>query len=312
MTMPPPKSAKTVSQPRPPKPRRPLSKLNSAMPCDTAFRIVASRYLDDLSANHESTCQGDVEALHQMRIALTHLRAAILFFSPMVDDPVGGQIRNDLKWLNSELGALRDLDVAIEGIKAANHRRPQTIPHLEAWQDKRKDAQRALSRSLRSAKYRSLIERTSGWIASGRWATTRNKRAAKRRATLITPYSADRLATWEEELLKKSRKLRKMGARKRHRLRLLNKRLNYSIESVAELFDDKRLSKQKTAMKHLRRAQRSLGQLNDAVRGRALARELRREGIKARPHVIGAKREKKLLRSAKLAYRKLAALKPWK
>src|SRR5215471_1769747 len=158
MTMPPPKSAKTVSQPRPPKPRRPLSKLNSAMPCDTAFRIVASRYLDDLGANHEATCQGDAEALHQMRISLTHLRAAILFFSPMVDDPMGDQIRNDLKWLNGELGPLRDLDVAIEAIKAANHKRPQAIPHLEAWQDKRENAQRVLSRSLRSARYRSLIK----------------------------------------------------------------------------------------------------------------------------------------------------------
>jgi CHAD domain-containing protein len=134
----------------------------------------------------------------------------------------------------------------------------------------------------------------------------------RRRTALIAPYSADRLATWEEELLKKSRKLRKMGARKRHRLRLLNKRLNYSIESVVELFGDKRLSKQKTAMKHLRRAQRSLGQLNDAVRGRALALELRREGVKARLQFIGAKREKRLLRATKLAYRKLAALKPWK
>jgi CHAD domain-containing protein len=312
MTMPPPKSAKTVSRARLPKPRRPLSKLNPAMPCDTAFRIVAGRYLDGLSANYEATCQGDAEALHQMRIALTHLRAAILFFSPMVDDPIGDQIRSGLKWLNGELGALRDLDVAIGGIKAANHSRSQAIPHLEAWQDKRENAQRALSRSLRSARYRSLIERTSGWIESGRWATTKSKRAVRRRTALIATYSADRLATWEEELLKKSRKLRKMGARKRHRLRLLNKRLNYSIESVVELFGDKRLSKQKTAMKHLRRAQRSLGQLNDAVRGRALALELRREGVKARLQFIGAKREKRLLRATKLAYRKLAALKPWK
>jgi CHAD domain-containing protein len=247
-----------------------------------------------------------------MRISLTHLRAAILFFSPMVDDPMGDQIRNDLKWLNGELGPLRDLDVAIEAIKAANHKRPQAIPHLEAWQDKRENAQRVLSRSLRSARYRSLIKRTSGWIESGRWATTKRKRSAKRRAVLIAPYSADKLAAWEEELLRKSRKLRKMGARKRHRLRLLNKRLNYAIASVAELFEDKRFSKQKAAMKHLRRAQRSLGQLNDAVRGRALALELRREGVKTRIQFISAKREKRLLRTTKVAYRKLAALKPWK
>jgi CHAD domain-containing protein len=299
-------ASKTVSRTRLQKSQRSLSKLNPAMPCDTAFRIVASRYLSDLDTNHDATCRGDAQALHQMRIALTHLRAAIQFFSPMVNDPLKGEIRNDLKWLNGELGALRDLDVAIEGIKDAN-----SGQDLQAWRDRRTDVQRALSRSLRSARYRRLIERTSGWIEGGRWATKRSRPTATRRATPVGSYSADRLATWEEELLRKSRKLQKMGARKRHQLRLLNKKLNYSIESVAELFGDKRLSKQKTAMRHLRRAQRSLGQLNDDVRARELALDLRRDGAKPPVHSIGTKRKKRLLRTTKAAYRKLAALELW-
>jgi CHAD domain-containing protein len=58
------------------------------MACDTAFRLIARRHLDALNANHEATCKGDPAALHQMRVALTHLRTAILFFSPMVHDAV--------------------------------------------------------------------------------------------------------------------------------------------------------------------------------------------------------------------------------
>ena len=54
-----------------------------------------------------------------MRIALTRLRTAILFFSPMVDDPERTRIRDELKWLNAQLGSVRDLDVAIERLKAA-------------------------------------------------------------------------------------------------------------------------------------------------------------------------------------------------
>ena len=65
---------------------RQISRLNPMMACDTAFRVVARRYLGDLTANHEATCKGDPVALHQMRIALTRLRTAILFFSPMVVD----------------------------------------------------------------------------------------------------------------------------------------------------------------------------------------------------------------------------------
>src|SRR5437764_14401339 len=83
--------------------------LNPAMACDTAFRIIARHCLGDLIANQPGTCEGDPASLHRMRMALTRLRTAIVFFSPMVADPERPQIRRDLKWLNSGLGRVRDL-----------------------------------------------------------------------------------------------------------------------------------------------------------------------------------------------------------
>src|SRR4051812_46898858 len=85
--------------------------LDPRMPCDTAFRVIARRCLDDLTENHAATCRGDAEALHQTRIALARLRAAISFFSPMMADSQRKQIRAELKWLHRQLGAVRDLDV---------------------------------------------------------------------------------------------------------------------------------------------------------------------------------------------------------
>jgi CHAD domain-containing protein len=292
-----------------PRKSRPPVGLNAAMSCDTAFRIIARRYLDDLNSIRDATAEGDIQAVHRMRIVLTHLRAAIQFFSPIVDDQMRDQIRHELKWLNGQLGTLRDLDVAISNIKATKPKQPDAIPHLRVWHDKRAASQRTLARSLKSARYRHLIAHISSWIESGRWATTKNKQAAKRRAAPIGAYSADRLTEWKDQLIRKSRKLRKMGAQKRHRLRLLNKKLNYAIESVEDLFGDKPLSRQKAALKQLRRAQKSLGRLNDDVNGRTLARALRRQGVKTAVHAIGEKQEKRLLRSTEAAYRKLAALK---
>src|ERR1700675_1096643 len=91
--------------------RGPIPQLNAEMACDTAFRIVARRCLGDLTANHEATNKGDPPALHQMRMAVTRLRTAILFFLPMVADSQRTQVREELKWLNGHLGAVRDLDV---------------------------------------------------------------------------------------------------------------------------------------------------------------------------------------------------------
>src|SRR5258708_4814077 len=169
--------------------QRPLSpRLNAEMPCDTAFRMIAGRYLGDLAANHEATCSGDPTALHQMRIALTRLRTAILLFSPMVADPLRMRIREELKWLNAHLGVVRDLDVAIERLKSADKQQPQAIPHYRSWDEKRADSHRRLARALRSARYRRLVKSTSVWIENGPWSITKGKQATKTRASPIVVY----------------------------------------------------------------------------------------------------------------------------
>ena len=134
-----------------------------------------------------------------MRIALTHLRAVILFFSPMVDDAVRGEIRDELKWLNTELGAVRDLDVAVERIRSLNKKRPQAVPAFRPWNEKRAEGHRHLARVLRSVRYGSLIEQTSSWIDNGPWSTKTDKQAAKQRAAPIAAYSAANFAKWERK-----------------------------------------------------------------------------------------------------------------
>jgi CHAD domain-containing protein len=292
--------------------RHPTPRLNAEMASDTAFQIIADRYLRDLTANHEATCRGESVALHQMRIALTRLRTAILFFSPMIDDPKRARIRGELKWLNRQLGTARDLDVAMERLEADNKQQQPATPYYRSWNKKRADSHRHLARALRSARYRRLIESISGWVENGPWSIKKGKQAAQERASPIALYSARKLTRWREKLLKKCRKLRDMGTKKRHRLRLLNKKLCYSIECLEDLFPDKRLSSQQTALKYLRKAQRSLGQLNDDANSQSLAAALQRDGVPAALEFLGPKREKRLIRTAAAAYRKLAALKPFR
>lgn len=101
-----------------------------------------------------------------------------------------------------------------------------------------------------------------------------------------------------------------MNAKKRHRLRLMNKKSCYSTEFFEDLFRNKGLSRQQAALKYLRKAQKPLGQLNDDAKGQSLAVALQRDGVRAALQSPGPKREKRLIRSAAAAYRKLAVLKP--
>src|SRR6476619_4859433 len=126
--------------------RQPTPRLNAEMASDTAFRMIAGRFLRDLTASHEATCRGDPVALHQMRIALTRLRTAIVFFSPMVDDARRARIKGELKWLNSQLGRVRDLDVAMERLKADGKQPQRATAYYQSWNERRADSHRHLAR----------------------------------------------------------------------------------------------------------------------------------------------------------------------
>jgi CHAD domain-containing protein len=291
-----------------PRRHRPAPPLNAAMACDTAFRVVAGHYLRDLTAHYPATCAGDADALHQMRLALTRLRTAIALFSPMVAGPQQTRLAAELKWLNAHLGVVRDLDVAIERLKEINKRHPRA--DHRSWSRERAESQRQLMRALRSAKYRLLIKSVSQWIEKGSWSTKRGKQAASQRACPVTEYTARKLMRWREKLVKKSRELQDIGIRKRHRLRLMNKRLSYAIEAVADLVSRSDTSGLQATLKLLRKAQRSLGQLNDDARCRSLATTLRQNGDELSKMLLGPKREKQLIRTATAAYEKLAELKP--
>jgi len=307
------RSSKTTARAKPVASRNALpGRLSPGMACDTAFRIIARRHLAAVLAQHDGTCRGDPDALHEIRIALTHLRTAIRFFSPMVDDALRPNVWAELKWLNNQLGMVRDLDVAIERIVAETGGELAVIAELRHWDEKRAESHRLLARALQSARYRRLIEQTSGWIESGPWSTRRSKVAIRLRRCPLADYATAQLTQWERTLLRKAKRLRKLDVEKRHKLRILNKRLTYSIESLEDLFADKSLTKQKSILKQLRKAQKSLGQLNDDARGQTLAASLNEAVPEAGIRFLDRKRERKLLQTASTAYRKLNKAKPFR
>jgi len=71
-----------------------------------------------LVANVSAMISLDGEALHQMRVALRRLRAAIFALSEVVGDDRANHIKTELRWLALEFGPARDLDtLLVEVIK---------------------------------------------------------------------------------------------------------------------------------------------------------------------------------------------------
>ncbi|WP_249159085.1 CHAD domain-containing protein [Bradyrhizobium tropiciagri] len=278
--------------------------LSQAMRCETAFRLILSECLEDVAIHHEAVLAGDATALHQTRVALTRLKAAIAFYGPMVADTEWTRLKAELKWLSGYLGATRDLDVAIENSMGQ--------PEERMFRTARTDAFDKLKEALQSERYLQWFEGMWDWVGSGPWTARQDRRAAQRRAVPVSVFHARRLSRWHQKLCQKSRGLQGMGKNKRHRVRLASKRLRYAIEfSEGSLAADDYTS-WRNVLKHLRKGQQILGELNDDEVRRglvesadALEQRARKRRAKRR-RVHERKRKSRLLRHAASVYRKIA------
>jgi CHAD domain-containing protein len=285
------------------RPKRPRH-LSQAMRCETAFRLVLSECLEDVATNHEAVGAGDPAALHRTRIALTRLKAAIAFYGRMVADTEWTRLRSELKWLSSHLGATRDLDVAIENSKG--------LPDERAFKAARADAFERLKDALDSVRYKQWFEGMWDWVGSGPWTARQDRNAAQRRAVPVSVFHARRLARWHKKLSRKSRGLQGMGKTKRHRVRLASKRLRYAIEFSEGGLPAEDYARWRVILKHLRKAQQILGELNDAEVRRTLVESASDQQQTVRSRQAGHERARErmrksqLLRRAAVVYRKVA------
>jgi CHAD domain-containing protein len=284
------------------RPKRTRARLSGEMPCATVFRLVASACLEDVKAHHRGARNGDTDAVHQTRVALTRLRAAIAFFEPMVEDSEWTLLKSELKWLNGYLGATRDLDVAI-----AN------APRERLFRTARVESQRQLRRALTSDRYRRLFKDIVNWVNHGPWSEVSDRRLVRLRASPASAYHARRLARWHEKLVDKSRGLQGKSSHKQHRVRLASKRLRYAIEFSEDVLPKDDFVRWRAIVKQLRKAQQILGELHDAEAAGALAAELHQSARTSRTarereplELLDRKQRSRLLRRATAAYRKIA------
>ena len=66
-----------------------------------------------VAANEAALHHRDAEGLHQMRVGIRRLRAAMSIFKRMLSGSQATAIKSELKWLAGELGPAREVDVFV-------------------------------------------------------------------------------------------------------------------------------------------------------------------------------------------------------
>jgi len=286
------------------------------MPAAEAFRLIALSCLRQIVANEPAVCAGHTEALHQMRIGVRRLRAAIAIFSGLVDGETLKRVKAELRWIMGQLGPARELDVfaadVLEPLRAGRSDDPRAAALQRDFEQKRKEAYAAAGAAIQSERFRAVVLDLAEWIETGAYPDGRRKAEAGP----VAEYVRARLAKLRKRIKRKGAELRHLSVEDQHRLRIAAKRLRYATEFFASTFPGERAEARRSeTLKTLKELQDSLGGLNDLATHRSLmvshAGAATKHTVLSR--IAGGERAETLLRKAEQAFARFAAVKPfWK
>lgn len=101
---------------------------------------------------------GEVEGVHQLRVAGRRLRSVLRTFSPLLDPDRLAVAHEELRWLGQALGNVRDLDVMMDGLRRiAGEGQGAIQPVLSALAARRTEAGVGLAQALGSERYTRLV-----------------------------------------------------------------------------------------------------------------------------------------------------------
>jgi triphosphatase len=238
-------------------------RLAATMPCQQAFQEICRTCLHDFQLNVPAMAHiAETEGVHQGRVAIRRLRAAMALFKPLIFDISYRRLNSELKWLGGLLGAGRDLDVLQERLvqRAASDEasswEAEVLNRIEA---RRLQARHAAIESLESERGRTLLIDLLEWIESGPWQGQFNQKME----APIFAFARVRLKKRLAKLVTRKEDLARLDADARHKIRIKAKKLRYMAEFFVSI---RGVAKQKEQYKLMINCCKTLQEAIGAIR----------------------------------------------
>jgi adenylate cyclase len=298
----------------PPAPFRavPIPLAASATPVE-AFRDIALACLDHLQRNHAGALNSDnPEYIHQMRVAVRRLRAALRLFGPLLPEGFATRLLPALRELMAMLGAARDYDVLLaeiaEPVLQALPDEPRLAALVGVITERRFAIRRDALRMLGAPRYGEVVLRTLATL-HGLNAKVGADGTALEAPTLLD-FSRDRLRRLRKKTLVLASQANVDAPETLHALRIGIKRLRYALEFFTPLARPKPMQR---LLAQLTELQDALGQINDLANAGALLMDCADEDQRLREAVtlIGGwhgPRHQKLLAAVPRGLKRLGKL----
>jgi triphosphatase len=213
------------------------------------------------------------EPVHQMRVALRRMRAALSVFRRAVGGPSIEAVTTEARQLAGLLGPARDWDVFCADTGAAVHDafadEKAVARLLAAAERRRRDAYAALRTFLDGAAFRCFGIRLAALAGGTAWQAELTDAQRDMLSGDLAAFAGRVLDRRLKRLLHAGEDIGTLEAAALHEVRLDGKRLRYAAEMFAPLFDRKDTRR---FLRRLTALQECLGLLNDgAVAGTLMA-----------------------------------------
>lgn len=228
------------------------------MPPHEAAREILNTSAAHIAANLSLLREtGAAEAIHQSRVGLRRLRAALGLLKDALPAEARKHLQREAGWLAGALGAARDFDVLVMGALAAAKPAPDLAPALSALVRRVSFARRAARLTAREA----AVSARAQYLLLD-LAEMATKLAPITGAPDLKAIADMRLQARYETVLKAGEGIEALDVEARHDLRLALKKLRYAADIFASLYPHKAV---RAEIKALARLQDALGAFNDAA-----------------------------------------------
>lgn len=223
---------------------------------ECCYKLLKKQYKVLLAHESGVIKNRDVEDVHQMRVVVRRIRAAIKSFRLFIDAEFRDFIKQDLINLAKKLGSVRDIDVAVIYFSEYLVKNPENngVKYLvKSFLKRRKELHKELKAFLKSKEYKKIKKNLRSLISN-----MRNKSVKESGVVFYPQFYSNFEKIIDEVYSFKDVENLKQSDKDLHALRIAIKYLRYNME-----FLNLKKKKAKKLLVYFKRIQEVLGIIND-------------------------------------------------
>jgi triphosphatase len=228
---------------------------------ESALQTMLRSCVSQISANLLAVRTGrNPEGPHQLRVGLRRLRSVLSVFAKVIAREQVTRIKEDVRWLSAEVGAVRDLDVMMEELVAPLAAEADMSGILDLLDATRTEAHARLDAAVADGRTGALLIDLVAFTEGRGWLSSVDIGQSQRMVEPIESFAVEAVRRLKTKVARMGREPDELTPEERHELRKKFKALRYTLDFFLPVLGK---AVRKDLLPAVKAAQDVLGTLND-------------------------------------------------